>query len=188
MSKRDPYLLVVAALWLSIPLTALHFWSAWDQLPVRMATHFDDQWRANGWSSRDDALWLAFVILGLPLVIVTPACLWVRARKPSQAWPVLVIATIAVVLIAWAANSIVSRNLSSAFRAPRSVTGGQSEGGFRCAHGRAFSSAAASRKSVASSPKRDANCVPMGKPCAFQKRGTLIAGCPVWLKSWVLGV
>lgn len=83
--RRDPYLLGLGALWLSVPWTALHFWLAWDQLPLRMATHFDDKWRANGWSSRADAVTFAFATLGFALVIVTPSCYVTRARKPRLA-------------------------------------------------------------------------------------------------------
>ena len=111
MEKRDPYLFALAGLWLPVPVTALRFWLVWDQLPLRMATHFDDHWRANGWSSREDALTLAFAVLGVALVVVTPSCYLVRARKPSHSWPVLGIAYLAIGFIAWGANSIVSRNL-----------------------------------------------------------------------------
>ena len=38
---------------------------------------------------------------------------------------------------------------------------------------------AARRSSVASSPSRAANCMPIGSPAAFQCSGTDIAGCPV---------
>ena len=41
-------------------------------------------------------------------------------------------------------------------------------GGQRCTHGRASSNCPASRNSVASSPKRPANCVPIGSPSLFQ--------------------
>jgi uncharacterized membrane protein len=111
VEKRDPYLFALAALWLPIPQLALRAWLVWDQLPVRMATHFDAQWRANGWSSREDAVTLAFAIVGFALLVVTPACYLVRARKPGHSWPVLVISYLAVGFIAWGANSILSRNL-----------------------------------------------------------------------------
>lgn len=111
MEKRDPYLVALAGLWLSVPLTALHFWLAWDRLPLRMATHFDDAWRPNGWSSRGDAVTLAFGMLGFALLVTTPACYLVRARKPGHSWPVLVIAYFAVGLLAWGANAIVSHNV-----------------------------------------------------------------------------
>lgn len=111
MERRDPYPVALAALWLTVPWTAVHFWLAWDQLPLRMATHFDGQWRANGWSSRSDAVTFAFAILGFALVIVTPACYVTRVRKASHSWPVLVLTYFVVGFICWGANSIVSRNL-----------------------------------------------------------------------------
>jgi hypothetical protein len=47
-------------------------------------------------------------------VVLTPACWLTRVKKPSHGWPVLVIAYFALGLIAWGANSIVSRNLPPA--------------------------------------------------------------------------
>ena len=34
------YRALTALLWLALPLTAFQYWSVWDQLPARMATHF----------------------------------------------------------------------------------------------------------------------------------------------------
>ena len=52
-------------------------------------------------------------------------------------------------------------------------------GGFLSAQGLACSNWAASRKRPASSPKRLANCTPMGTSFSFQNSGTDIAGWPV---------
>jgi uncharacterized membrane protein len=111
MDKRDPYLFVVAALWLSIPVTALHYWRAWDELPLRVATHFDANWQPNGWSSREGALTLSLGMLGLVLGVLTPTSLLVRARKPGHAWPVVIIGYVTVGILCWASNTIVTRNL-----------------------------------------------------------------------------
>src|SRR5262245_30644496 len=111
MEKRDPYFLALGALWLSVPLTLLHFFLAWYRLPARMATHFDAQWHPNGWSSRADALGFSIAILGFGLVLSTPACYVVRTRKPSHSWPVLAIFALVLGFLCWGANSIVSRNL-----------------------------------------------------------------------------
>ena len=51
--------------------------------------------------------------------------------------------------------------------------------GNRTDHGRAASSWEASRNNVASSPNRPRKWTPIGKPSAFQKSGTDIAGLPV---------
>ena len=53
--------------------------------------------------------------------------------------------------------------------------------GLRPAHGRACSSCAASRSSVASPPNRPRKCTPTGRPSSFHHSGTDIAGCPVML-------
>ena len=58
-------------------------------------------------------------------------------------------------------------------------------GGFLARQGRARSSSAARRKSVPSSPKRPVNITPIGRPAAFQKRGTLIDGRPAAFASGV---
>jgi hypothetical protein len=55
--------------------------------------------------------------------------------------------------------------------------------GIRSAHGRAPSSWAASWSRVRSSPKAPIRCVPIGNPSSFQKSGTDIDGCPVWLAT-----
>src|SRR5712692_12040230 len=57
--------------------------------------------------------------------------------------------------------------------------------GRRSAQGCACSSCAASRKSVASSPKRPKKCEPIGNPCPFQCKGTESAGWPVRLARGV---
>lgn len=108
---RDPYPFALAALWAWLPFTALRFWLAWDELPRRMATHFDDAWRPNGWSPKNDAVGLILGMLVFVLVIVTPGCYLTRLRKPSHSWTVLVIAHLAVGFVGWSAGSLLSHNL-----------------------------------------------------------------------------
>jgi hypothetical protein len=111
VERRAPFFIALGALWLSVPLTALHFWRAWRQLPLQLATHFDARWQPNGWSPREDAVGFAFGVLGFVLLVVTAACALVRSRKPAQAWPLLVLSAGAVGFIAWMVNQLVSRNL-----------------------------------------------------------------------------
>jgi hypothetical protein len=58
-------------MWLALPLTAFRFWLAWDRLPLRMATHFDIDWRPNGWMPRDTALYFALGISAFVLTVFT---------------------------------------------------------------------------------------------------------------------
>ncbi len=60
--------------------------------------------------------------------------------------------------------------------------------GFLSAHGRAASSCAATRNSVASSPNLAVNIEPIGRPVALQLSGTDIDGCPLALYTGVHGM
>lgn len=115
---RDPYVLAVAALWLSVPAMALRFWLAWDRLPARIAMHFDDRWRPNGWGPKEQAVYLAFGLLAVVLVPFTPICLAVRGNRPSHSWPVLILTALALVVMMWGGNLTISHNLPRKHRSP----------------------------------------------------------------------
>ena len=59
------------SMWLALPITAVRFWLAWDRLPLRMATHFDINGRANGWMLREAALYTALGVTALLVVVFT---------------------------------------------------------------------------------------------------------------------
>jgi hypothetical protein len=82
------YRALTAMLWLALPLTALQYWSVWDQLPGRMATHFGVAGQPNGWMTRETSLIFARVVTTRVLVALT----WTltRVRKPDVlAWSLL---------------------------------------------------------------------------------------------------
>lgn len=82
------YRTITALLWLALPLTALQYWSVWDQLPARMATHFGATGQANGWMPRQAAVIFAIGLIVFLLATFT----WVltRVRKPDVlAWSLL---------------------------------------------------------------------------------------------------
>lgn len=82
------YRALTAMLWLALPLTALQYWSVWDQLPGRMATHFGAAGQPNGWMTRETSLIFALVVTTLVLVALTWAL--TRVRKPDVlAWSML---------------------------------------------------------------------------------------------------
>ena len=82
------YRALTAMLWLALPLTALQYWSVWDQLPGRMATHFGVAGQPNGWMTRETALFFALVVTTLLLASLTWAL--TRVRKPDVlAWSLL---------------------------------------------------------------------------------------------------
>ncbi len=82
------YRALTAMLWLALPLMAWQYWSVWDQLPARMATHFGASGQPNGWMARDTSLAFAMVVTTLVLASLTWAL--TRVRKPDVlAWSLL---------------------------------------------------------------------------------------------------
>ncbi len=82
------YRALTAMLWLVLPLTAVQYWSVWDQLPARMATHFGVSGQPNGWMTRETSLIFAMVVTTLLLGALTWAL--TRMRKPDLlAWSLL---------------------------------------------------------------------------------------------------
>ena len=69
-------------MWLALPYVALDYWMVWDQLPARMAIHFDINWRPNGWATREAAFGLMVGVVLLLLITFTITSFAVR-RAPS---------------------------------------------------------------------------------------------------------
>jgi hypothetical protein len=110
--NRTWYKPLVLLMWLALPTSAWEYRRVWDQLPTRMAVHFDANWQPNGYTSREGALTLGLGILAFMLLIFTLAALIVYALKPSAAWPILALSYV-VLGICWYANhSIVNFNLA----------------------------------------------------------------------------
>jgi hypothetical protein len=110
--NRDWYKTLIGLMWLALPATALKYWRNWDQLPVRMAVHFDADWRPNGYTTREGALQLGLGIMVFMLVAFTVAGLMVSAMKPSAMLPILVTFYVVLGLLWFGNNSIVEWNLN----------------------------------------------------------------------------
>jgi Domain of unknown function (DUF1648) len=65
--------LATCLMWLAVPITASDYWLVWDRLPARMAVHFDINWQANGWASREAAFGFAVGVVSFMLLIFTIA-------------------------------------------------------------------------------------------------------------------
>ena len=79
-------------MWLALPLTALRFWLVWDQLPVRMATHFGASGQPNGWMTREVSLEFALGITAFLLLVFTAVLLVVHKQQVPEkfSWALLV--------------------------------------------------------------------------------------------------
>ena len=103
----------ILLMWLALPTAAWIYWRVWDQLPARMAVHFDANWQPNGYTSREGAVQLGLEILVVMLVLFTLATLIIDALKPAAFWPALLISYV-VLGFCWYGNySIVEFNLKA---------------------------------------------------------------------------
>jgi hypothetical protein len=89
--NRRAFLFLTCLMWLALPLIAFRYWQVWDQLPLHMATHFDINGRANGWMTRDVALWFALGITVFLLIVFTAVLLVIHSQKVSDtaSWALL---------------------------------------------------------------------------------------------------
>jgi hypothetical protein len=110
---RDWFKPLTWLMWLAFPMSGLQYWNAWDQLPARMAVHFDANWRPNGYTSKEGAVMLGLGIMGFMLIVSTIAALVSRALKPNSAWPVLVISYVVLGFVWYGNYSIVEFNLNA---------------------------------------------------------------------------
>jgi Domain of unknown function (DUF1648) len=127
--NRDWYKAAIWLPWLALPATALNYWLAWDQLPVRMAVHFNANWQPNGWTTREGSLIFALGLIAFMLVLSTAASYIVLALKPQSSWPVLIAFYVALGFCCYGSNAIVRYNLHRAQRVTREV--GLSSAGVR---------------------------------------------------------
>ena len=110
---RDWYKPFVGLMWLTLPISAWQYWHVWDQLPARMAVHFDANFHPNGFTSREGAVQLGLGIMATMLVLCSLAALIGGALKPISALPILLISYV-VVGFCWYGNySIVKFNVNA---------------------------------------------------------------------------
>ena len=127
--KKGWHKLALLLLWLPLPVIALKYWRVWDQLPLRMAVHFDVNNHPNGYTTKEGALELGLGIMGFMLVTSTIAALVAHALKPSASWPVLAISYIVLGFVCYGNNAIVAFNLKSQTQ-PASMMGSQVSGSY----------------------------------------------------------
>jgi len=110
---RSWYKPLIWVMWLVFLATALNYWRTWDQLPERMAVHFDANWQPNGYTSKLGAAELGLGIMAVLVLLFTIAGLIAHALKPSAAWPMLVLFYVVLGFLWYGNNSIIKFNLNS---------------------------------------------------------------------------
>ena len=86
--KRKLFAILTALMWLAVPLVALRYAQVWDQLPARMATHFNASGQANGWMPRETALYFGLGFTAFVLLIFTIVAVILLKQKaaPDTSW------------------------------------------------------------------------------------------------------
>lgn len=89
--KSKSFPIAIALMWLALPLTALRYWTVWDQLPARMATHFNAAGQANGWMSREASLQFAVGFALFMLAVFTIVAYVMHKSKTAgvMSWAML---------------------------------------------------------------------------------------------------
>ncbi len=104
------YRTITALLWLALPLTAFQFWTVWNQLPARMASHFGAAGQPNGWMSRETLIIFSLVLLTSLLATFT----WTltRIHRPDAlAWSLLAMFYVAVGVVLSVNSAVLNFNL-----------------------------------------------------------------------------
>lgn len=108
---RDWHKWAVLLMWVALPTSAWNYWRVWDQLPERMAVHFDANWRPNGFTSREAAFRMGLGIMLVMLVVFTIVMLIVFYLKPAAGLGALIVAYVALGSCWYGNYSIVEFNL-----------------------------------------------------------------------------
>ena len=109
--NRGWYKWAVLLMWVALRTSAWNYWRVWDQLPERMAVHFDANWRPNGFTSREGAFHLGLGIILFMLVTFTIVTLIVIYQKPAAGLGALIVAYVALGFCWYGNYSIVEFNL-----------------------------------------------------------------------------
>jgi hypothetical protein len=110
--NRRPFQFAIALLWLALPLVAYQYWSVWDQLPARMATHFNAAGQPNGWMSRDVSVECGVGIMAFLLLVFTPI-LWVISCRGVDkfAWAFLGFCAVVAGFVSAINQQVIAYNL-----------------------------------------------------------------------------
>jgi Protein of unknown function (DUF1648) len=86
--KRKLFAILTALMWLAVPFVALRYAQVWEQLPARMATHFNASGQANGWMPRETALYFGLGFTAFVLLIFTIIAVILLKQKadPDTSW------------------------------------------------------------------------------------------------------
>src|SRR4051812_16358117 len=110
--NRRTFQFAIALLWLALPVVGLQYWRVWDELPARMATHFNATGQPNGWMSREVSLEFGLGITAFLLVVFTIILAMVSLQSVDRfAWAFLGFCAVVVAFVAVGNQKVIAYNL-----------------------------------------------------------------------------
>jgi hypothetical protein len=105
------YLRVFTGLvWVAVPVMAAMYAISWQELPARLATHFDLADHPNGWMSREASLTFSLV-MGM-LIASLASLILSRVKRPDPAaWALLVLFYMIMGTLLWAEEAVIAYNV-----------------------------------------------------------------------------
>lgn len=114
---RSRFNALVAAMWLALPFIAYRYWSVWDRLPARMATHFGANGQPNGWMTPQQSLTFSVTMLAILLTVFTLILLYASRRTvhlDATSWAMLGLFYVITGVTTYINDSVLQYNVSEA--------------------------------------------------------------------------
>ena len=101
---------LTALIWIAVPAIAALYALAWNQMPRRIATHFNFANQPNGWMSREGSL--IFFLIFAALMAATATWILSRVHRPDPtAWVLLIFFYVILGVLIWAERSVIAYNV-----------------------------------------------------------------------------
>ena len=113
--NRKSFAILTALMWIALPLTALRYAQVWNQLPARMATHFNARGEPNGWMLRETSLYFGLGVVAFVLVVFTAIALVIRRQKTmpgAASYALLGFFYLVVSFVVYGNESVIQYNLA----------------------------------------------------------------------------
>jgi Protein of unknown function (DUF1648) len=111
--NRNLYRTLMALLWLAPVVAAARYRQLWDQLPARMASHFDGAGHANGWMPREESLSYTLGFMAFVLAVFTVVLYLIQRRYSLTrfSWALLAFFHVEIWTLVYMLDSILTYNL-----------------------------------------------------------------------------
>jgi hypothetical protein len=114
--NRTSYKALAALLWLAPVTVLLRYRQLWDQLPLRMATHFNAAGRPNGWMTREMSMYWSAGFVAFTVAIFFVALIIVAQKYPETklSWVLLAFFHAEAWTFVYLMDSLIAYNLNQA--------------------------------------------------------------------------